>query len=158
MAYREGLEHFDRVQELVNRITYRPNTGFRVLTKNGLVFLQHWQSIEGEIQTGRKWYVSQYAVDSEIIQTALLATKVFEEHETRESFRFDGARIFNPHIDIKAQREASRTIQVRQRGVVPALAGGSSNDGKGNGADGGYEDSPIGSEWTGEVRPAVHAG
>lgn len=95
-----------RLAEIAGEIIYKPNTGFRIGTMGNGMFLQHWQEIEdcqnspGPItrQNGRKFYISEHATDSEIIQTALLAVIQFEEHEAREWFYYKGERIFNPHI------------------------------------------------------------
>jgi len=54
-----------------------------------------------EEHKGRKWLLSQHMTDSEIVQTALLAVLVCEEHEARERFRYRGAAIFGPHQDVE---------------------------------------------------------
>lgn len=53
-------------------------------------------------QSGRRWYVSRHATESEVVQTALLAVLQFREHEVREHFRYNGARCFGPHIAVEA--------------------------------------------------------
>lgn len=55
-----------------------------------------------ERQRGRKWLLSQHMTDSEIVQTALMATLAAVEHEAREDFHFDGAAVFGPHMDVRA--------------------------------------------------------
>lgn len=48
--------------------------------------------------------------DSQIVRCVFRMLLDYEEHETREAFRFDGKRIFGPHIDITALAEvAGRT-------------------------------------------------
>lgn len=78
------------------------------------------QHVEGSgepchIRAGRKWYISEYATDSEVVQTALLAALQFEEHEAREAFRFDGERIYGPHIDAISLAAVCRTLDIRKR-------------------------------------------
>jgi hypothetical protein len=51
-------------------------------------------------QSGRKWYVSRFAIPSEVVQTALLAVLTWTEHEVREAFRYRGVAIFGPHRDV----------------------------------------------------------
>jgi hypothetical protein len=67
----------------------------------------------GEVeQRGRKWYVSRFATDSEIVQTCLVAALWSAEHRVREWFRYrpqghaDPARparaIYGPHFSADA--------------------------------------------------------
>jgi hypothetical protein len=37
---------------------------------------------------------------SEIVRTVFMAALAYEEHELRESFLYNGARIFSPHLDV----------------------------------------------------------
>lgn len=63
-----------------------------------------------QVQHGRKWPLSPFMTDSEVITTAFKATMTAMEHETRERFTFKGKKIFGPHIDIDALWEvADRT-------------------------------------------------
>jgi hypothetical protein len=64
-------------------------------------------------QKGRKWYVSPYAIDQEIIQTAFKAVVSAVEHETREQFIYRGVPIFNPHIDLDALVAAAQVTAFR---------------------------------------------
>lgn len=51
--------------------------------------------------SGRRWWLSPHMTESEIVQTALLAALTAEEHEARESFRYHGKRVFNPHVSVR---------------------------------------------------------
>ena len=51
---------------------------------------------------GRKWYLSTWMTDSEIVSTAFMAFLAAEEHECRERFKYKGQRIFGPHMDVDA--------------------------------------------------------
>lgn len=53
-----------------------------------------------ETQTTRKWLLSPYMTDSEIVQTAFKLCLTSMEHRTRELFKYKGARIFGPHFDV----------------------------------------------------------
>lgn len=55
-----------------------------------------------ELQACRKWYISPYMTDSEVVQTAWHAVRQAEEHEVRENFTYNGIRIFTPHPDVDA--------------------------------------------------------
>lgn len=52
------------------------------------------------IWRSRKWYLSPYMTETEIVQTALLAVKTAEEHEIRERFKYENELVFGPHIPI----------------------------------------------------------
>ena len=47
---------------------------------------------------GGKLYVSPHSTVSEVVQKCLGACIAFAEHETREAFKWDGKRIYGPHI------------------------------------------------------------
>jgi hypothetical protein len=49
---------------------------------------------------GRKYVLSSHMTTSEVVQTAFMAVKQFQEHELRESFRYRGELVFNPHLDL----------------------------------------------------------
>ena len=52
-------------------------------------------------QRGRKWFIEKEATVDDIIRTGFKAVVTWEEHELRESFYFDGERVFGPHFDIE---------------------------------------------------------
>lgn len=53
------------------------------------------------IQRCRKWQLSYHMVPSEVIRTAFKALRAAVIHEVEEEFRYDGARIYNPHMDLE---------------------------------------------------------
>ena len=50
--------------------------------------------------TGRKWRISPVMTRSEVVQTALKAVLTYTEHEVRESFKYRGVSIFDPHYNV----------------------------------------------------------
>lgn len=50
---------------------------------------------------GRKWYLSEYMIDDEIVKTCYLAFRTCVEHEVLEGFKVDGVVLFNPHVDFE---------------------------------------------------------
>ena len=67
---------------------------------------------------GRKYLLSTHMTDSEVVQTAFMAVKAFQEHELRESFYYKGALVFNPHLDlslIAAHMRDGRIIESRRK-------------------------------------------
>jgi hypothetical protein len=58
--------------------------------------------------TGRKWKLSSYMTDGEVVQTAFMAVMAANEHETREKFTYRGVSVFDPHYDIEKLVELRR--------------------------------------------------
>jgi hypothetical protein len=54
-----------------------------------------------EVQTTRKWILSEHMTKSELVQTAFKCCLTSMEHRTRESFKYKGKRIFGPHFDVE---------------------------------------------------------
>lgn len=67
-----------------------------------------------ELQSCRKWWLSEFMTDGELVQTAFEAAKVAEEHECREFFLYKGIRIFGPHIRLDALMQAAEHTEVRE--------------------------------------------
>lgn len=57
---------------------------------------------------GRKFYLSDYMLEQEIIFTAYLAFKQAIEHETMEGFKIDGIILVNPHVNYNRLLEISQ--------------------------------------------------
>lgn len=72
---------------------------------------------EEEIQRCRKWQLSYYMVTSELIRTAFKAVEAAMQHEVEEAFKYNGARIYNPHLDLEELAFAinNRTVSVSLR-------------------------------------------
>lgn len=66
---------------------------------------------------GRKWFLSYHMTRSEVVQTVLFAVLAFVEHEARETFKYDGFSIFDPHYDVDAlvglRRAAGGSLDTR---------------------------------------------
>lgn len=95
------------VRNLLDRVEYDGHT-FVAVERDGGFLVQirfmdtNLVTFEVEEQSGRKWYVSRHATDSEVIQTALKAALASAEHEVRERFRVDGVLPYGPHMDVDA--------------------------------------------------------
>jgi len=74
--------------------------------------------VTGELteQRTRKWLLSEHAVESEIVQTALKLMLTSMEHRTREHFKYKGERVFSPHFDINFFVQAARERRLDYRG------------------------------------------
>lgn len=51
--------------------------------------------------SGRKWRLSLHMTDSEVVQTAFMATMAALEHEARELFTYRGVSVYDPHYDVE---------------------------------------------------------
>lgn len=50
---------------------------------------------------GRKWYLSEFMTDDEIIKTTWCAYEAVVKHELMETFKVDGITLFNPHVNFE---------------------------------------------------------
>lgn len=50
-----------------------------------------------ELYKGRKWYLSPYMTEDEVVKTIYLAFEVAVKHEILEGFKMDDTPLFNPH-------------------------------------------------------------
>lgn len=93
------------IQELIKRIEYK-DWVFKVEDRADCFTLQIVFKdkciVTGEIeeQYCRKWFLSKYMTDNEIIRTAFTAVEKAEYHELCEKFKFDNKLINNPHLDV----------------------------------------------------------
>lgn len=84
-----------------------PGFRFNLITKGDVILLQvecpgGRCNVSGNPAPwkGRKWYVSPHMTRSEIVQTAFKAVLTALEHEARESFKFRGVPVLDPHLDL----------------------------------------------------------
>ena len=109
-----------RVQSIVNNIRYKD---WRlILGIDGTRLYIQWSfrarnwSLPGHPMhswTSRKWHLSAYMTESEVVQTALKAAITAEDHEAREAFHYLGLRPFQPHIPLTALLEVCSNIEAR---------------------------------------------
>lgn len=64
--------------------------------------------------TGRKWYLSEYMTDDEIVKTAYCAYEAAVKHEIMEGFKYDGIILFNPHTHFEALLSVSHQTVNRE--------------------------------------------
>lgn len=93
------------LRAIVDRCTY-PGFKFEVHQKDFTTYLQIVgagpDNVTGEPITwnGRKWLLSHYMTDTEIVQTCWAAVQRALLHEASEVFRFDDAAIFDRHLSV----------------------------------------------------------
>jgi len=68
-----------------------------------------------ELQSCRKWQLSYYMCDEEIISTAFKAMLAAVEHEARELFTWRDEPIYRPHLDIYTLHRISSENAVDKR-------------------------------------------
>ncbi len=92
--------------------------------KDGRIFIQFQfeRAAEGnkqkELVGGRKWYLSEYMTEDEIIKTIYAAFEACVKHEVMESFKVDQIVLFNPHVYYKellsiSDREIKRSEEIK---------------------------------------------
>jgi len=94
-------------QLAVSEIEFK-NWGFFIERKGEVLYLQikflapdtDSGKANLQIQSGRKWMLSEHMTKSELIQTALKAVLTAEEHEAREQFLYKNKAVFAPHFNV----------------------------------------------------------
>lgn len=106
----------DDIKKIISKISFTPfgttKYTFRVTVKVGEVFVQvvydepDVDDLNGEIKTqyGRKWFISKFSTETEIVETCWAAVQRSMLHVAKENFYYRGARIYSPHIPV-GQRE-----------------------------------------------------
>ena len=116
-----GAKKTINVWDVIKKIDYKPGWLLGAGYDFNKVYLQwSFSSQDYTVEdrcikpwTSRKWYLSEHMTESEIVQTALAAAIMAEEHETREAFTYMGKHIFNPHISLAAMLQACESLEVR---------------------------------------------
>lgn len=109
-----------RIKELVDRLSARClGTVFNItvnadqIYNNGRYYIQCYyfapctNTGEKQLWKGRKWYLSEFMTDDEIVKTAWCAFEAAVKHEMMEGFKVDGKILFNPHVSFEALLEIS---------------------------------------------------
>ena len=68
-----------------------------------------------ERQYCRKWMLSRFMTDSEVVRTAYKAIEAAVLHEMQEDFRYNGEPIFRPHMDVEDLWQLSASDKVDKR-------------------------------------------
>ena len=108
------------VQSLVDTHVSYPGMRFFVGEAGGRIHIRGGfeqpcaKSGELTVWLTRRWYISDKATRSEVVQTCLKIVLTAVEHEAREKFRYRGRAVYGPHIDVDAlwevcPREDGRT-------------------------------------------------
>jgi hypothetical protein len=122
---KDSLAFKERLEAIVADIELAEN--FSVVVErdqevpNGRFYFQiaclRKDSFTGEMGMGYggKAYLSPHSSDSELVQTVFGLYKGYWEHESRESFKWRGRRVFGPHISTEALWEVARRVDIRKK-------------------------------------------
>lgn len=101
-------EQVRRILAVIEQIEFLP--GWKLLYSLSLTDKDSWlqwywsdrDHIHGGVFSckGRKWRISGWMTDSEVVQTAFMAAQACMSHETREAFKFQGEPVMRPHFDV----------------------------------------------------------
>ena len=94
----------------IGKELYQDSWRFRLLEK-GDGFLLQLVYLEPDAETGvlaqqnaRKWYISPYSTETEIVETAVCRSLM---HRAKEWFTYKEQSVFNPHFDIKVRHKVA---------------------------------------------------
>lgn len=73
-----------------------------------------------ERQHCRKWYISKWMTETEVVDTLYKAVEAAVIHEMKENFQFKGRMIHNPHTSVAARYEAC--VKTEHRAAPPVAA------------------------------------
>lgn len=111
-------------EHILSRITYKDWKIRQGKLGNGIFIQCVFNALDVDTnevseQRGRKWYISPFACETEIVRTVYLAIRGAEEHEVQENFRYLGNLIFNPHTSVHSLCAASTNLDVRIERTFP---------------------------------------
>lgn len=115
LVLNEGLCHEcgkrpvrERIQKILDKIKFLDRE-FLLMPK-GDGFLVQLQYMEPCVKTGkntlqksRKWYLSPWMTDSEVVETVWAMCQRSHLHVAAEGFTFEGVRVYSPHYNIETR-------------------------------------------------------
>lgn len=116
--------HVERIREVVSKIKNQMFSTWEYQVKelpDGHPYLvihetngrDNVTGADGFTWNSRKWLLSVHMTETEIVNTAWLATKQAIMHELGENFLYSGKMVFNPHMAVKARQGVAEHIDVR---------------------------------------------
>lgn len=139
ISFREFSQQKNQLMMILHNLEYKPERefyfAFGSITSapndddGEYAYAQIWVELRtrrpdtftGEFKTGYggRRYLPRHATTSQIVRILFGACMAYEEHEVREAFRYQGARIFGPHIDITALADVADRIEQRPTPIPP---------------------------------------
>jgi hypothetical protein len=115
MSKKQLGKTYDQIWDILNQIQFM-DRNFRLLSKGSgfLLQVEYWEvDVDSPatmknpaipvLQRGRKWYVSPFSTETEIVETAFKAIKISMMHVVKEHFTYKGRRVYSPHFDINGR-------------------------------------------------------
>ncbi len=111
MKNKNNLKDLKRVKNITDKLTMSLfGTQLRIIVEfdkvfGGRIYLQVAYDAPctktGELAEwkGRKFYLSEFMTDDEIVKTAYTAFEMGVKHEIMEGFKYEGKIVFNPHVN-----------------------------------------------------------
>ena len=99
------------IQAIIGAVKFM-DCEFRLLEKGDGYLLQlsyrepDVETGEPAVQRARKWYISPWMTETEMVETAFKACRTSMEHVLKEHFLYKGRRVYSPHFTIEARVRA----------------------------------------------------
>ena len=108
---KQPRKSFAEIRAILDKVEFMDRK-YRLMEK-GDGFLLQIEYLEADIdnpgdptptlQRARKWYLSAFSTETEIVETAFKATRVSMDHVLKEHFTYKGRRVYSPHFNINAR-------------------------------------------------------
>jgi len=118
--YERGAKTIDEVRGILAGVKFMDRS-FAVMEKGDGYLLQVQYTATDidtgkmELQKARKWYVSMWSTETEIVETVFLAIQRSMYHVVREHFTYKDQRVFSPHFSIGARLEMAQLKRFDRR-------------------------------------------
>lgn len=105
-----NMKTFEEIKTVIDNIKYKDWNINLLIKAHNFYLLQvtfmayDFTTDKVELQKCRKFYVSPFMEESEIIRTAYLAIQQAEFHELDENFKYKDIAIFDPHLNLNHVR------------------------------------------------------
>jgi hypothetical protein len=103
----------EEIQTIIDKVKFKDRT-FRLIEKADNVLLLQMSYLEENVnnpgsepvlQSTRKWYISQYMTESEIVEACWACVCRSQLHVAGEHFQYAGRRVYSQHFSIDARIE-----------------------------------------------------
>jgi len=116
------MQTLESIKRLISAVKFN-DWKFNIKENKGVPYLQITFMAKGsftddetlELQKCRKWMLSYYMCEEEVVSTAYKAMLAAVEHEAREQFFWEGQAIYRPHYDIRTLHKISSENKVDKR-------------------------------------------
>ena len=104
----------EHIQEAINQVEFQDRKFILLEKMEGDLFLIQMSYMEPDVekpgsepveQKTRKWHVSPYSTESEVIETCWAMVCRSQLHVASEHFKYKGRRVYSQHFDVQARIE-----------------------------------------------------